>query len=204
MLVANHCSHLDAILLASALSLKLRNHVFPIAAGDTFFETPLLTAFAAAAMNALPMWRRNAGAHAMEQLRERLVAEPCGYILFPEGTRSRTGAMSRFRAGVGMLIAQTAVPVVPCLIEGTFRALPAGRRIPRRTGICLRIGPALSFADAANDREGWESIAWRLEAAVREASGVRVNRGRSRKWWGGCRGWHRSRHRLWRRRGCRL
>src|SRR5436309_663362 len=85
VLVSNHCSHLDAILLAAQLPLKLRNHVFPIAAGDTFFETPLVSAFAAGAMNALPLWRKNAGSHALHDLRWRLVNEPCAYILFPEG-----------------------------------------------------------------------------------------------------------------------
>jgi 1-acyl-sn-glycerol-3-phosphate acyltransferase len=167
MIVANHASHFDALLLALALPLQLRNHVFPIAAGDTFFETPMISAFAAGMMNALPMWRKNAGRHAMEELRRRLVEEPCGYVLFPEGTRTRTGEMAVFRAGVGMLIAGAAVPIVPCHLAGTFEALPAGRRFPRRAGITVRIGPALSFAGVGNTREGWVEIAARLEGAVR-------------------------------------
>ena len=93
--------------------------------GDTFFQTPIMRAFAAGAMNALPLWRKNAGRHAMEDLRQRLIGEPCGYILFPEGTRSRDGAMKRFKAGVGMLVNGTRVPVIPCHIEGTHRALAA-------------------------------------------------------------------------------
>ena len=72
-----------------ALPLRLRNCVFPLAAGDTFFETPAIAAFAAGMMNAPPLWRKNCGHHAIETLRQRPVAEPCGYILFPEGTRSR-------------------------------------------------------------------------------------------------------------------
>src|SRR4051812_5301040 len=46
LLVSNHCSHFDALLLACELPLRLRNHVFPIAAGDHFFETPIIRAFA--------------------------------------------------------------------------------------------------------------------------------------------------------------
>src|SRR4051812_7727700 len=60
MIVANHCSHLDALLIGSLMPTALRHIVFPIAAGDTFFETPVMTAFSAAMMNALPMWRKNA------------------------------------------------------------------------------------------------------------------------------------------------
>jgi 1-acyl-sn-glycerol-3-phosphate acyltransferase len=173
LLVANHASHLDALVLALALPLRVRNRVFPIAAGDTFFETRLASAFAAGVMNALPMWRKNAGRHAMEQLRERLVGEPCGYILFPEGTRSRTGEMGKFRAGVGMLIAGSGVPVVPCHLAGTFAALPPHRRVPTRAAIRLRIGQPLSFDGVANTREGWEEIARKLEGAVRELGQVK-------------------------------
>lgn len=179
VLVANHCSHLDAMVLACNLPARLRHHVFPIAAGDTFFETRLASAFAAGMMNALPMWRRNAGRHAMEELRDRLRNEPappgqphgCGYILFPEGTRSRTGDMAPFRAGVGMVVANTPVPVIPCHLDGTFRALPPDRRVPRRAHIHLRIGPPLHFTTTPNTREGWDQIATTLEHAVRSLAG---------------------------------
>src|SRR6266700_2212740 len=40
ILVANHTSHLDALVLAAPLPWRLRDRVFPIAAGDVFFETP--------------------------------------------------------------------------------------------------------------------------------------------------------------------
>ena len=101
IMAANHSSHLDALVLASILPARLNSIVFPIAAGDTFFETRPAAAFASLFMNALPIWRRNCGAHSMEILRDRLEEEPCGYIIFPEGTRSRTGDMARFKPGVG-------------------------------------------------------------------------------------------------------
>jgi 1-acyl-sn-glycerol-3-phosphate acyltransferase len=168
VLVANHSSHLDAMVLATALPLRLRNCVFPLAAGDTFFETPVMAAFAAEMMNALPMWRKNCGHHAIETLRQRLVAEPCGYILFPEGTRSRNGEMNPFRHGVGMLVAGVSVLVVPCHLKGTLEALPPGATWPRRRHITLRIGLPQTFDAFPNERHGWRSIAEALEQAVRE------------------------------------
>ncbi len=168
MLVANHCSHLDALVLACALPVKLRNRVFPIAAGDTFFDTRLASVFAAGMMNALPMWRKNAGRHALEQLRQRLSEDPCGFILFPEGTRSRTGEMGKFRAGIGMLIAGSRVPILPCHIAGTFQALPPLRKIPRRARITVRIGRPVDFSHLPNNRDSWDQIAASLEHAVKD------------------------------------
>src|SRR2546423_1144054 len=45
VLVANHASHFDALVLASPFPWRLRDRVFPIAAGDVFFETPVRSAF---------------------------------------------------------------------------------------------------------------------------------------------------------------
>ena len=166
VLAANHASHLDAPVLAAALPRRLRRVVLPIAAGDTFFETPASTVFASLCLNALPLWRHNCGRHALGSLRDRLVQQPCGYILFPEGTRSRTGAMDRFKAGLGMLVAGSDVPVVPCYIEGGFDAWPPGRRWPRTGRISVRIGAALRFADQPRSKQGWSTVTRRVESAV--------------------------------------
>jgi len=176
VMVSNHTSHLDALVLASALSGNLQDRVFPIAAGDAFFETPALAAFATFLLNALPMWRQRGRAHSLEVLRERLTADACAYILFPEGTRSREGRISSFKAGLGLLIAGTGVPVVPCYLDGTFQALPPGSQFPRPTKIQLRIGTALSFSRVKNQRDGWNEIAATTEIAVRKLGEFRVAR----------------------------
>ena len=99
VLVANHASHLDAIILGGILPLRFVGAVFPIAAGDTFFTKRASSIFATAFMNALPIWRKNCGAHSLEDLRERLLKGSLIYILFPEGTRTRTGEMATFQTG---------------------------------------------------------------------------------------------------------
>ena len=167
VMVANHTSHLDTLALAAAIPWRLRSNAFPLAAGDTFFETAWSSAAAAGLLNALPVWRRRASGRAFHVLRERLVTGPCGYILFPEGTRSRDGRMGPFKGGVGMLVAGTEVPVIPCHLSGCFEALPPGHKRPRRGRIELRVGQAIRFADTANDKAGWESVARKLEEAVR-------------------------------------
>jgi 1-acyl-sn-glycerol-3-phosphate acyltransferase len=166
VLVSNHCSHLDMLALACALPWRLRPDAFPIAAGDTFFKTRMMAVLSALFVNALPMWRRGAVNHSLADLRERLTAQHCVYIIFPEGTRSRDGRMDRFKSGLGMIIAATAVPVVPCRLWGTFAALRPGRHLPRPVGLRVKIGTALKFETTSNDRDGWDQIARTLETAV--------------------------------------
>ena len=167
VLVANHSSHLDALVLAAPLDWRLRDRIFPIAAGDVFFTNPVVSAFAALMLNALPMWRKSCGPHALKELKQRLIEEPCCYILFPEGARSRTGEMLPFKAGLGMMLAGTDVPVVPCYLEGCFEALRPETKWPKRHPIRIRIGPPLTFASVTNRREGWEQVATDLQAAVK-------------------------------------
>ena len=166
VMVANHSSHLDALTLAAALPWRLRQAVFPIAAGDVFFETPTAALFSAMMLNALPMWRKSCGPHAMKALRDRLIGEPAIYILFPEGTRTRDGNMGRFKPGLGMIVAGAEVPVVPCYLHGAFAACPPKTTLPRPRPLHLRIGKPLTFAGVENGRAGWQEIATRLEAAV--------------------------------------
>lgn len=166
ILAANHESHLDALVVGSALPLQLRDKIFPIAAGDVFFTTYSISAFAALAMNALPIWRRNFGRHELDELRARLIEEHSLYILFPEGTRTRTGEMARFRKGIGMFVAGTPVPIVPCYIEGAFEAFPPKRVLPRLKKISLFIGEPMVFESVSNDSEGWKQIAADVEARV--------------------------------------
>lgn len=166
ILVANHSSHLDALALTAAVPWKSQHRVHPLAAGDTFFEKTSTARFIALTLNALPLWRRRLGIHDMQELRERLLAEEAIYIVFPEGTRSRTGKMVPFRPGIGMLVAGTEVPVVPCHITGAYEAFPPETHWPKRLPVRLRIGTPLTFADRQNVKTEWVKLAGELEAAV--------------------------------------
>ena len=180
-MIANHTSHLDALLLAAALPCRLCDCVFPVAAGDVFFNTPAISLFSATLLNALPMWRKNCGPHALAELKKRLIEEPCGLILFPEGTRSRDGTLGPFKPGLGMLTAGTAVPVIPCHLSGAFQAFPPAARLPRPRKIRLRIGQPLVFDSVPNRRAGWEEIATRAQEAVRRLGDVGLDEMRSRR-----------------------
>lgn len=166
VMVANHTSHLDALVLASVLPSALASVTYPISAGEVFFESMAHSAASSLFVNALPLWRQRVATHALEELRGRLAEGSVGYILFPEGGRSRDGKLGAFKPGVGRLVAGLSVPVVGCVIRGAFDALPPGSRLPRPRGVSVRIGQPRDFARVADDRGGWRRIADELREDV--------------------------------------
>jgi 1-acyl-sn-glycerol-3-phosphate acyltransferase len=88
-------------------------------------------------------------------------------VLFPEGKRSRDGKMAPFKAGLGVLVAETSVPVIPCYLEGCYEALHAETKWPHPKRITVHIGKPLVFSDVSNDREGWLRIATETEAQIK-------------------------------------
>lgn len=191
ILVANHTSHLDVAALRAALPLAWCDQIFPLAAGDLFFKSLPRSFLSSMLLNAFPVWRKGApgstatapaeaatgegakpgrqtaSARGFRELRNRLAEEPSVLIVFPEGCRSRTGEMQDFKAGIGMLAAGVAAPVVPCYIRGAFEAMPPMRRLPRPHKITVRIGAPRHYRDVKNGRDGWEHVARELEQDVR-------------------------------------
>jgi len=66
-------------------------------------------------------------------------------LVFPEGRHTTDGKMLPFRAGVGLLANNLAIPVVPVRIEGLFEVKQAGRRFARPGQIRVRIGAPVRF-----------------------------------------------------------
>ena len=161
VLVANHTSHLDAIVLSSVLPWRWRNQVSPLAAGDYFFSSPAVSEFSAGVLNALPIWReRQRGQrHELADLRERLIHQAAIYIIFPEGTRSRDGELHAFKPGFATLVAGTNIPIVPCHLDGNSTAFPPNTFFLRPHKITLRIGQPMTFETVENHATGWREIA---------------------------------------------
>jgi CDP-diglyceride synthetase len=84
-------------------------------------------------------------------------------LVFPEGTRSRSGEMAAFKPGIGPIAARTGRPVVPVRLVGIHAVLPPGARRPRRGCVEVRFGAPLR-AEAGEDPRAFAS---RLEAVVR-------------------------------------
>lgn len=150
VLVANHSSHLDSVCLLAALPLRRLPRAFPVAAEDYFFRSLPRTWFAAVLMNALPFGRQMRVRESLVLCRRLLAQAGNVLIIFPEGTRSKSGATQPFKAGIGALLASGEARVLPCYVEGAFRAWPKGRRLPRPRKVRLVIGGPRHFSEEEN------------------------------------------------------
>ena len=171
VIVANHGSHLDTLLLGSTVPSALRSRFTPLAAGDTFFKSLIQSWFSSRFLNLRPLWRRQSSTHGLLRLRNALTSQDDCFLIFPEGTRSRSGTMGHFKSGIGMLVAGTEIPVVPCHIRGTHQAWPSSQKLPSKGSLQLRIGKPLTFHDLSNTTDHWRTISHQLEQEVRQLGG---------------------------------
>jgi len=148
VLVANHASHLDTLCLLAALRMRQLHRSFPAAARDYFFVSAPRVAAAAVFVNALPFERQIHIRQSLELCRHLLANPGNVLILFPEGTRSPDGTIGVFRPGIGWLLAGTTIPVLPCRLDGCYRALPKGAWVPRPYRLRLTIGAPRVYPDA--------------------------------------------------------
>ncbi|HSB10159.1 MAG TPA: lysophospholipid acyltransferase family protein [Blastocatellia bacterium] len=166
VLVANHASHLDAVALLSALPLGSLNRAYPIAARDYFCSNALRFAFTATIANIMLFDRNAKGVEGLKLCQRMLEERGNVLVMFPEGTRSIDGRVGIFRRGIGLLLAGTPYPVVPCYLDGTSRAWPKGTLVPRPTRVRLAIGEARRYERVQRTDAGALQICADLRSAV--------------------------------------
>ena len=180
LIIANHVTMLDGPLVLYALPARLRRHIAIAMSGEmllnfrsgrgqrTFLENlfaPAAYWLLTALFNVFPLPRlqgfRRSFAHAGEALDR-------GYsvLLFPEGTRNLGEEMAPFRQGIGLLAAQSRVPVLPIALVG-LRALSSRKAHWFRSGrLEVRLGPIVTLP------EDTSPAAWtaKLEQEMRHLS----------------------------------
>jgi 1-acyl-sn-glycerol-3-phosphate acyltransferase len=139
---ANHTSHLDFVVLWSALPSEIRARTRPIAAKDYWEETTLRHYLAENVFKAVLVERgamprakshedgKFVGRSLIEDMATAL-GERNSLILFPEGTRGSGEKVGEFRAGLYHLaVRRPDVELVPAYMENMNRILPKGEYLP--------------------------------------------------------------------------
>lgn len=78
---------------------------------------------------------------------EGLMARGMSIVVFPEGSRTFTGAVGKFKRGAFVLSTEFGFPVVPVTIDGAFDVMPRTSPLPRFGRIILTIHPAIPASD---------------------------------------------------------
>jgi 1-acyl-sn-glycerol-3-phosphate acyltransferase len=79
---------------------------------------------------------------------ERQLSQGMSIVVFPEGARTFTGRMGRFKRGAFQLAEEFGLPVVPVTIDGAFDVLPRTGRVPRPGHIRLTIHRPIASSEA--------------------------------------------------------
>ena len=161
IMAANHQSYLDPPLVG----ITCKNELYFLAR-KTLFEKRLLGPIISR-VNALPVDLSRGDLTAFRAVMS-LLKEGHRTVIFPEGTRSLTGEIQQARAGLGMIIAKTLVPVVPVRIFGSFAAWPKGGKITPHP-ITVVVGKPMRFKKEdfpAQKREVYQKISEQVLAAI--------------------------------------
>jgi 1-acyl-sn-glycerol-3-phosphate acyltransferase len=183
IIVANHASHIDTPVILRALPRRWRGRTTVAAAADYFYRNRLVAAAVSFVFNTVPISRGGGGLDkdATTHL-HRLLRQRWNLLLYPEGTRSRSGAPGRLRSGAARLAAEHGLPIVPVFIKGTSTVLPPGRFWPdwartpfgrrRRHAVEVRFGRPIPPARSSEEVRDVTALVRAFFEAEGELAGV--------------------------------
>ena len=134
IVVGNHTSHFDALALFHGLPQKVKWNIYFGAAADRWFlkngggrkDIALQPWYNSLIGGNFPIKR--GGGSATLAYSKWLLDQGANLAIFPEGTRSTSKKMSRFKHGVAMLAIEKNVPIVPVYLAGLAKLRPKGSR----------------------------------------------------------------------------
>ena len=169
IIVTNHTSHLDTGAILVVLGSKA-SQLKPLAAQDYFFRNRIWSWTFDFFAGAVPLDRRSHSGEGLG-LAVGLLQENHSILMFPEGGRSTTGKIQSFKGGIGLLAISSQAPIVPAHIRGTYRAMPKGSSIIRRSSIEVSFGTPIRAVNYTNSHtdEGLHELSRRLTIDIQKA-----------------------------------
>jgi 1-acyl-sn-glycerol-3-phosphate acyltransferase len=155
LLVSNHQSYLDPVLLAVKLPRPLS-----FMAKSELFENPYF-GWLIKSLNAFPVRLGEGDIGAVKETIRRL-QEGHALNVYPEGTRTLDGEIQPIQAGAGLIVRRAGVPVVPAAIHGSFEAWPKGDKLFHPSPIRVMYGPPMEM----NGLKG-QQIVKKIEVTLR-------------------------------------
>ena len=142
IIAANHQSYLDHLIIGHYLIGRINKKIRFLAKKEHFrgFLEKRWHDF----VGAIPVDRESGGKEALEYAKKALRNGKV-IMIYPEGTRTLTGRMQKGKTGVARLALAAKVPVLPIGINGTFKILPKGKRIPKPNKATMNIGRLMYF-----------------------------------------------------------
>jgi 1-acyl-sn-glycerol-3-phosphate acyltransferase len=156
LLVSNHQSHLDPVILGVAVPRPLS-----YMAKSDLFKNPLFAKLIRS-LGAFPVRQGGSAAGAIKETIERL-QQGRALNIFPEGSRTPDGNVAAFQNGIALVIRKAKVPVVPAAIAGSFESFPTGSSFPWLSSLRVMFGEPIQFDDAPAGQ-----IVSTLEAKIRD------------------------------------
>ncbi|HEV7847269.1 MAG TPA: 1-acyl-sn-glycerol-3-phosphate acyltransferase [Thermoleophilaceae bacterium] len=141
VLASNHRSFLDPF----AIGCCIGRPIYFVAKRE-LFRKPLLGWFLNC-LGAFPIKRGASDEESMATARA-LLERGQAVVIFPEGTRIRTGSLARPKRGVGRLALESGKPVVPIAVTNSERVRDGWRIRPVR--VHIRCGPPITFPRVEN------------------------------------------------------
>lgn len=178
IICSNHASHLDSTMLMTASGLPFKK-IGLIAAKDYFFDQSHRF-YLHYMMNLVPI-ARGTGSRAIKDAitacRSFLEQGGLALIIYPEGTRSTTGKMAKFKEGAAILAHDLDIPMVPACVVGSYGSLGKGSYFLRPKKLAVHFGRSFKVADwlsydETNDRKAafnaYREATAEVERQVRE------------------------------------
>jgi 1-acyl-sn-glycerol-3-phosphate acyltransferase len=142
---ANHTSHLDAIVLWSALPPHVREVTRPVAAKDYWIKGRVRSYLATEVFNALLIDRTEIKVHQSPvDVMIREIGQRFSLIVFPEGGRGDGQEIGDFKSGLYYLSKKRPdLELIPVYLDNMNRILPRGKVLPVPLLSCVTFGPPM-------------------------------------------------------------